>query len=70
MKVSKKYVVYELNNIMDSEKHKSLEEVSFSGWISNNFESEEEAIQALIDDGKVYDYFLIIPQIYITDYKD
>jgi len=46
MDIVKKYVVYELNRVMGSEKHLALEKVEFKGWVSNNFDTEEEAIQA------------------------
>ena len=51
MDILKKYVVYELNRVMGSEKHLALEKLEFKGMVSNNFDSEEEAIQALINAG-------------------
>jgi hypothetical protein len=65
MDIHKKFVVYELNNVMGSEKHKALEKVEFKGWKSNNFDTEEEAIQALIDYEKTYEDYVILKQIYI-----
>ena len=32
MNVNKKYVIYELNNVMGSQQHKALEKVELSGW--------------------------------------
>ena len=66
MDINKKYVVYELNNVMGSEKHKALEKVEFKGWRSNNFDTEEEAIQALIEDKKTYEDYIILKHIYIN----
>lgn len=64
--VNKKYVVYELNNVLGSEKHKALEKVNFSGFKTNGFKTEDEAIQALIDDEKTYEAYLIILEVYIS----
>ena len=68
MGASIKYKVYELNNVMGSSKHKALEEVNFQGWQSNNFDTEEEAINALIEDGKTFEDFVILKTVYITNY--
>jgi hypothetical protein len=66
MNIHEKYVVYELNNIMGNERHKSLEKVGFSGFKQNNFETEKDAIQALIDDEKTYEDYVILKQVYIN----
>lgn len=66
MTIVKKYVVYELNNVMGSERHKALEKVDFKGWKSNNFDTEEEAIQALVDDEKTYEDYVILRQVYLS----
>lgn len=66
MDISKKYVVYELNNVMGSERHKALEKVEFKGFRSNSFESEEEAIEALVEDDKTYEDYVILKQVYIN----
>ncbi len=66
MNIRKGYVVYELNNVMGSEKHKALQKVEFKGWKSNGFDTEDEAIQALIDDEKHYEDFVILKQVYIN----
>lgn len=65
MEVVKKYKVYQLNNIMGSSKHKSLEEVELKGCKSNNFETEEDAIQAILNDKKVYEDYIILKTIFI-----
>ena len=67
MTINKKYVVYELNNIMGNEQYKSLSKVRFDGWQRNSFETEEEAVQALIDDNRVFENFVILREVYITD---
>lgn len=66
MEISKKFVVYELNKVLGSDRHKALEMVKFQGWKSNNFDTEEEAIQALIDDEKIYEDYIILKQVYLT----
>lgn len=66
MEVNKKYVIYELNRVMGSEKHLALEKVEFKGFQSNRFDTEEEAIQCLIDNKKTYEDFVILKQIYIN----
>ena len=68
MDVDKKYVIYELNNVMGSQQHKALEKVELSGWKTNDFETEDEAIQALIDDEKTYEDFVILREVYITNH--
>jgi len=65
MNIVKKYVVYELNRVMRSEKHLALEKVEFKSYVSNRFDTEEEAIQALIDDEKHYDDYVILKQVYL-----
>jgi hypothetical protein len=65
MEIVKKYVVYELNRVMGSEKHLALEKLEFKGWVSNNFDTEEEAIQALINDGKHYEDYVILKQVFL-----
>ena len=65
MDIVKKYVVYELNQVMGSEKHLALEKVEFKGWVSNNFDTEEEAIQALINDEKHYEDYVILKQVFL-----
>jgi len=65
MEVHKKYTVYELTSIMGSDKQ-ALEKVQFKGFVSNSFDTEEEAIQALIADEKTYEDYVILLQICIT----
>ena len=60
MDVSKYFVVYELNNVLNSEKHKALEKVEFKGYVTNDFETEEDAIQALIEDRRTHEDFIIV----------
>jgi len=66
MDIRKQYVVYELNSVMNSSRHQALEEVEFNGWVSNRFDTEEEAIQALINDDKSYIEYVILKRIYIS----
>lgn len=60
VEIEKKYVVYRLNSVMNSKKHLALEEVEFKGLKTNWFDTEEDAIQALIEDKKTYQDFVII----------
>lgn len=66
MNIRKKYVIYEFNNVMGSEKHKALEKVELKGWKVNSFDTEEEAIQALINDEKTYEDYVILMEVYIS----
>jgi hypothetical protein len=65
MEIVKKYVVYELNRVIGSEKHLTLEKLEFKGWVSNKFDTEEEAIQALINDEKHYNDYVILKQVFL-----
>jgi hypothetical protein len=68
IQAQEKYVVYRLNEVMNSDKHLALEEISFKNWrITNSFDSEKEAIQALIEDEKIYCHYIILKQVYITN---
>lgn len=65
MDILKNYVVYELNPILDSKEYMTLKKVEFKGCIINRFNTEDEAIQALINDEKIFEDYLIIKQIFI-----
>jgi len=65
MDINKQFVVYELISIMGSDQ-KSLKKVKFKGWKQNSFESEDEAIQALVDDKLTYQNYVILREIYIN----
>jgi len=64
MKIRTKFVVYELFGIMGSE-HCALHLVEFGGWVSNSFETEEDAIQALIEDEKIFTDYIILKNVSI-----
>lgn len=66
MEIHEKYVVYELNSVMGSKDHLALQKVQFSGYMANSFSSEKDAIQGLVDDGRIYEDFVILKQVYIT----
>jgi hypothetical protein len=66
MDIRVKYVVYELNRVMGSERHLALEKVEFRGITSNWFETEEDAIKALVEDKKTYEDYVILKQVYIN----
>ncbi len=65
MDIDIEYVVYDLNKVMGSEKHLALEEVKFSGWLSNGFKTEEDAIQALISQEKVFHDYVILKRVFL-----
>jgi hypothetical protein len=69
MTYEKRYVVYETTiaayNRLGNKDILGLVEVNFTDY-GNNFESEQEAIEACIADGLLFRNLLIIPQIYIT----
>lgn len=64
---NEKYVVYRLNKVMGSEKHLALEVVDFNGLVSNRFDTEIDAIQALINDNKTYTDFVILKQVFLRE---
>lgn len=66
MEAKKKYVIYELNRVMGSSIHLALQKVEFDGMQWNSFDTEELAIQALIDNKKHYEDYIILLQIYIN----
>lgn len=63
MDVQIKYVVYRLNSVLNSNSHLALEKVEFRGYCSNSFDNEEEAIQALFDDNRTYEEYVILKQV-------
>ena len=67
MKITEHYVVYNLNQVLDSKYHLALEKVDFEGWVTNSFQTEKEAIDALVKDKKHYTDFVILKQLFIGD---
>ena len=65
MEAKKYFVVYELNRILGSEQHLALEKVEFKGFVSNSFDTEEQACQALLNDKKFWNDYIILPQFFI-----
>ena len=68
MEIRKEYVIYELNNIMGRKRSKALEKIEMKGFRSNSFDSEEEAIKALVEDEMYWEDFVIISAVYITNH--
>jgi len=69
MDIEIKYVVYGLSKVMGSKGHLALTPVNFDGWVSNNFNTEDEAIQALVEDEKVFQDYVILKQVFLrTEY--
>ena len=67
MEIIENYVVYSTNKIMGNKDHLSLEKVEFSGWVSNSFNSEKEAIEALVKDEKTYEDYIILKTVYLRN---
>lgn len=72
MNYTKRYVVYETTRINFDPRERvetlGLRPVKFKGW-SSSFETEQEAIDACIEEELTYQNLLITPQIYITSVK-
>lgn len=68
LEVKEKYVAYDMNRVMGNEKYLALEKIQFDGFIQNNFKTEKEAIQALINDDKIGNWYVILKEIYISEY--
>lgn len=66
IEINFQYQVYELNKVMDSKKHLALEKVEFRGFVPNSFDTEQEAIEALIADEKTYEDYVILKVVYLT----
>lgn len=67
MEISKRYVIYKLNRVLGSPEHLALEKIEFDGWVRNSFDTEKEAIQALIDNEKTFNDYVILKQIHLSD---
>ena len=66
MEIIKKYVVYELYELLGNKDAKVLKEVDFGSWkIDNSFDSEDEAIQCLIENDKIYSDYVILKEVFI-----
>lgn len=66
MDVHKRYVIYEFNMVMGSAKHLALQKVELKGYDNNDFETEDLAIQYLIDKKMTMETYLIIRNVYIN----
>jgi hypothetical protein len=67
MNVLVKYVIYELNSVLGNNNYKALERVEFDSWTQNDsFDTEEDAIQALINNKMMYIDYIILKQVYIN----
>lgn len=68
--MDERFVVYEptpLVGISTEHEFLALKKVVFKGWVSNDFASEKEAIQALINDNLTYYDYLIIKTVFIRN---
>jgi len=63
-----KFRVYELNRVMGSEKHMALELVYFPGYTVNNFDSEVEAYDALVEHELFNEDYVILKTVHIGNY--
>lgn len=60
------YSVYIIADLLGSKNNLVLQPVEFgNGWKPNRFDTEEEAIEALIKDNKTYEDFVIIKHVFI-----
>lgn len=66
MEVIEKYVVFTTTRIMGTDQL-SLEEVSFSGIVSNRFDTESDAIEAILNEGDKFTYIelLILKRVFV-----
>lgn len=71
-----KFKIYELKNVLGSYQNKSLssqlrvlEEFTFNGFKQNAFNTEEEAIISLMEDGRTFEEFVILKTVYIINYE-
>lgn len=60
MEIYESYVIYELNRVLNSEKHLALEKVQFRKDLKNDFNTEKEAIQCLINEKLTYINYIIL----------
>ncbi len=68
MKIEKKFVVYRLDEqYINETKGCILQELRFKGYQANWFETEVDAIQALIEDGKTHEEFIILKSVIIRE---
>ncbi len=68
MVIDERFVVYEPTPLIGiSSEHEllALKKVAFKGWVSNDFETEKDAIDALIKDNMTYCDYLIIKTVFI-----
>lgn len=66
MEVVKYYMVYTIADLLGSKNNLVLQPVEFrNGWTPNKFDTEEEAIEALVTENKTYEDFLIIKHLFI-----
>jgi hypothetical protein len=64
VEITEKYVVYETISIMGGDTY-AIKPVEFSGWVSNSFDTEKEAVEAIVKDNLKYQDYLILKQIYL-----
>lgn len=67
MEIIKTYVIYKIKNLLGSKENQILQKFDFENAISNNFDSEEKAIQALIDSKQTFTDFYILKEIFIRN---
>lgn len=74
MTIHKSYSIYEFNNILGNENHKALcllyldyyDKEEYYREVHNSFNTEEEAIEALVTCDKTYGKYVILRTIYIN----
>lgn len=68
MQVETAYVVYQTIPLTENSKELCLEKVKFKAITANRFESEEDAIEALENEGRTFQNFLILKSVTIYNF--
>lgn len=63
METNISFVVYEFNRVMGQETHLALMPVKLK--CSNGFETEQDAVNALIENEKVFENYVILKTVYL-----
>lgn len=64
IEISTYYRVYEFVNVLGNAEYKALKEVYFSNG-SSQFETEQQAVEALVTNNKTYDNYIILKEFYL-----
>jgi hypothetical protein len=59
------YVAYRTKSLTDRSSEQILEKVEFKGWQNNRFDTVNDCIEALREDGIFYEDILIVANVFI-----